>query len=77
MTKEEILKLTHDLYRLTLLFPKKEPLKYKIREIGIEILADLTKWIEKIDFKWFQFLLVLLFIVGVVLLNQAYSWVPF
>lgn len=34
-----------------------------------------TKWIEKIDFKWFQFLLFLLFIVGVFLLNQAYGWV--
>ena len=36
-----------------------------------------TKWIEKIDFKWFQFLLFLLFLVGVVLLNQAYGWVLF
>jgi len=36
-----------------------------------------TKWIEKVDFKWFQFLLFLLFIVGLVLLNQAYQVVPY
>lgn len=36
-----------------------------------------TKWMLQIDFKWFQFLLILLFIVGVLLLNQAYSWVLF
>ena len=35
------------------------------------------KWMMQIDFKWFQFLLFLLFIIGVVLLNQAYSWVQF
>ena len=35
------------------------------------------KWIEKIDFKWFQFLLFILFIAGVALLNQAYNWVLF
>ena len=34
-----------------------------------------TKWIDNIDFKWFQFLLFLLFLVGLVLLNQAYGWV--
>ena len=35
------------------------------------------KWIHQIDFKWFQFLLFLLFVVGVVVLNQAYVWVQF
>ena len=34
-----------------------------------------NKWIKNIDYKWFQFLLFLLFIVGLVLLNQAYQWV--
>ena len=34
-------------------------------------------WMEKIDFKWFQFLLFLLLILGIILLNQAYQWVPF
>lgn len=34
-------------------------------------------WMEKVDFRWFQFLLVLLLAVGVLLLNQVYHWVPF
>jgi len=34
-----------------------------------------NKWIQNIDFKWFQFLLFLLFLVGLILLNQAYQWV--
>ena len=36
-----------------------------------------TKWIWNIDFKWFQFLLFLLFIVGLILLNQAYQLVQY
>lgn len=40
MDKEILVQLTADLYRLTLLFPKKEPLRYKIRELADEILAD-------------------------------------
>ncbi len=36
-----------------------------------------NKWIEQIDFKWFQFFLFLMFIVGLILLNQAYQWVPY
>ncbi|MCP4884085.1 MAG: hypothetical protein GY908_09850 [Flavobacteriales bacterium] len=36
-----------------------------------------NKWIENIDFKWFQFFLFLLFLVGLILLNQAYQWVPY
>lgn len=43
MEKEEILKITNELYRLTLFFPKKEPLRYKMREIGTEILALFLK----------------------------------
>jgi hypothetical protein len=35
------------------------------------------EWMTKVDFRWFQFLLFLLFLVGVMLLNQAYHWVPF
>ncbi len=38
MNKQEIIQLTNGLYRLTQLFPKKEPLRYKIRGIGIDIL---------------------------------------
>jgi len=39
MNKEELLQMTKELYRLTLLFPKKEPLRYKMREVANEILA--------------------------------------
>ena len=39
MDKNYLIKLTTNLYRLTLLFPKKEPLRYKMRELADEILA--------------------------------------
>jgi len=44
MTKDELIELTNKLYRLTLLFPKKEPLRYKVREVADEILAGFTNW---------------------------------
>jgi len=34
-----------------------------------------VKWVQNIDFKWFQFLLFLLFASGLFLLNQAYQWI--
>ena len=39
MDKDFLIQLTNNLYRLTLLFPKKEPLRYKMREIADEVLA--------------------------------------
>ena len=39
MDKNFLIQLTAELYRLTLLFPKKEPLRYKMRELADEILA--------------------------------------
>ncbi len=39
--KNTLIQLTQDLYRLTLFFPKKEPLRYKMREITTNILSDL------------------------------------
>lgn len=39
MEKDYLIQLTNNLYRLTLLFPKKEPLRYKTRELADEILA--------------------------------------
>ncbi len=39
MDREFLIKLTNTLYRLTLLFPKKEPLRYKMRELGDCILV--------------------------------------
>ncbi len=41
MDREYFTNLTNDLYRLTLLFPKKEPLKYKMRDLADNILAGL------------------------------------
>ncbi len=40
MDKSYFIKLTTNLYRLTILFPKKEPLRYKIREFADNILAN-------------------------------------
>ena len=42
MEKNKIIQLTNNLYQLTLLFPKKEPLRHKMREAANEILADLA-----------------------------------
>jgi hypothetical protein len=39
MNKDFLIQLTNNLYRLTLLFPKKEPLRYKMRELADDILA--------------------------------------
>jgi len=41
MDRNYYLQLTQNLYRLTLLFPKKEPLRYKMPELADDILADL------------------------------------
>ncbi|MCG2688173.1 DeoR family transcriptional regulator [Candidatus Parcubacteria bacterium] len=43
MEKEILIQLTIDLYKLTLLFPKKEPLRYKIRELADDILVIYLK----------------------------------
>ncbi|MFH1451007.1 MAG: DeoR family transcriptional regulator [bacterium] len=40
MEKQTLIQLTDELYRLTILFPKKESLRYKIREQASEFLAD-------------------------------------
>jgi hypothetical protein len=39
MNKDFLIQLTNSLYRLTLLFPKKEPLRYKMRELADDILV--------------------------------------
>ncbi len=46
MDREYFTNLTNDLYRLTLLFPKKEPLKYKMRDLADNILAGLIMILE-------------------------------
>lgn len=43
MNRNHLLQITNELYRLTLLFPKKEPLRYKMRELADGILADLIR----------------------------------
>ena len=40
MDKNFLTQITNELYRLTLLFPKKEPLRYKMRELADTILAN-------------------------------------
>lgn len=46
MNKQYFIELTNKLYRLTLLFPKKEALRHKIRGIADEILIDLVLILE-------------------------------
>jgi len=41
MQKKEIIDITNKLYKLTILFPKKEPLRYKMREVGNRVLEDI------------------------------------
>lgn len=43
MDRNHLIQLTQNLYCLTLLFPKKEPLRYKMRELADNILADLIR----------------------------------
>ena len=40
MEKNYLIQLTQGIYRMTLLFPKKEPLRYKMRELADDILAE-------------------------------------
>jgi len=47
MDKDFVIQLTSNLYRITLLFPKKDPLRNKMRELGSEILANLILIIER------------------------------
>lgn len=40
MNRESLIQLTDELYRLTLLFPKEESLRYRLREQANEVLAN-------------------------------------
>lgn len=40
MDKKALIELTNKVYRLSVLFPKKEPLRYKIREIADNVLSN-------------------------------------
>jgi len=50
MDKFFLIQLTTNLYRLTLLFPKKEPLRYKIRELADEILANFLRIMNQYEY---------------------------
>jgi hypothetical protein len=49
MTKESLIWLTKEVYRLSLLFPKKEPLRYKMRELSVEILENSLRIIYPVE----------------------------
>ena len=42
MDKETLAGLTSKLYKITIFFPKKEPLRYKMREVANEVLTNLV-----------------------------------
>jgi len=44
MQKEEIVEFANKIYKLTLFFPKKEPLRYKTREAVDEVLKNILIW---------------------------------
>lgn len=46
MDKEYFIKLTSRLYRLTLFFPQEDPLRFKMRKLGADILANLVFILE-------------------------------
>ncbi|MDD5145093.1 MAG: DeoR family transcriptional regulator [Candidatus Pacebacteria bacterium] len=39
MDREKLVKLTNEVYRLTLFFPKKDPLRYRLRDVAVSFLA--------------------------------------
>mgnify|MGYP001605518902 CR=1 FL=1 len=47
MDKQRLIDLTNVVYKLTLLFPKKEPLRYKTREVADDILATFINGTRK------------------------------
>jgi len=49
MDKEYLIQLVKNAYGLTLLFPKKDPLRYKVRELANEILESLIPGTKKLD----------------------------
>jgi len=47
MDKEAVIQLTSKLYKLSLLFPKKDPFRFKIRELGINVLRNSVFLLDK------------------------------
>lgn len=52
--KDYLVRITQKLYRLTILFPKKEPLRYKMREVADDILAVLIFRFTGKNFRQFE-----------------------
>ena len=50
LNKNYLLQVTNELYRITLLFPKKEPLRYKMRQLSNEVLANFVDLSQEKDF---------------------------
>jgi hypothetical protein len=48
MDKKIFIELAKDVYQLTLLFPAREPLRYKLREVADDIVAEII--VEKNDY---------------------------
>lgn len=80
MDKNHFIQLTNNLYKLTLLFPKKEPLRYKMREQAVEILAQmmgLNPGPKKFDGDWFLSNSERLEVLdGFFEIAKAQNWVP-
>lgn len=49
MDKNRVIETTNELYKLTLLFPKKEPLRFKMRELADEILANFVTYFNPVS----------------------------
>ena len=49
LNKNYLLQVTNELYRITLLFPKKEPLRYKMRQLSNEVLANFVNLSKEKD----------------------------
>ena len=43
MDKNNLIEITKKLYQITLFFPKKEPLRYKIRELADDVLDNFLR----------------------------------
>lgn len=77
MTKDHLIKLTVALYKVTELFPLKEPLKYQIREKANQILADFISANPQItpSKNVFQFLKNLEVLFGYFQIARSQNWI--
>jgi len=76
MNKDYLIQLTNNLYRLTLLFPKKEPLRYKMRELADDIFAWGQTSANLTEVRPRQVLENLEILDGFFEIAKAQNWVP-